>query len=503
MNKICHTLFLMLCLFSQATAAYAQTTASVYAVLIGIDDYKNNEYITDLRYAVADTKALYNALTNEGKVKKENIKMLLNSEATEAKIKAAVFTWLPSVAKAGDSVVIYFSGHGWAAKRVSYWVTYESTFARNDGEVKLEQGIDLEELRLWVSPPRIDSSITVTLLIDACNSGADSAKFTEKKDFRNALNDKILKKMRDEKEEKNRKGLRGGSKGIDLKSLNLTGRGRVTIASSTQEQYSVEIPELGHGAFTYALIEALKGKADKMPKDGVVTVQELQAYLGTRVSELARRHKGHEQTVVTHGTVVGNVPLSFPGGAALRQASINLTSNKDDATIEVYREKKDGRYESFASYKGVRRQEVRLPAGRYRIVGIGGSVKKEKYVALLEDDSQGIDFDFEGSVDFGKWPHAAMGLGGGIVVVGATVHIMAATGVFGNQFSTINTASNAAYALYAVGGVLVVTGLILYFTNPARSRAQGSASRSFLERPSMAQGVHQKEKSSLLFEGGM
>ena len=52
------------------------------------------------------------------------------------------------------------------------------------------------------------------------------------------------------------------------------------------------------GIFTYAILEALKGKADKdgYEPDGVVTTDELGVYLDKEVSELARKYgKGEAQ----------------------------------------------------------------------------------------------------------------------------------------------------------------------------------------------------------------
>ena len=67
------------------------------------------------------------------------------------------------------------------------------------------------------------------------------------------------------------------------------------MASAGSEQFASEFAALGHGIFTYALIEALSGKADGAPADGKVTIYELKSYLDDQVPELSIKHKGKPQ----------------------------------------------------------------------------------------------------------------------------------------------------------------------------------------------------------------
>jgi uncharacterized caspase-like protein len=67
------------------------------------------------------------------------------------------------------------------------------------------------------------------------------------------------------------------------------------MAAAGSEQYATEVRSLGHGLFTYTLLEALAGQADGAPRDGNVTVYELKAYLNDQVPELSKEHKGSIQ----------------------------------------------------------------------------------------------------------------------------------------------------------------------------------------------------------------
>ncbi len=67
------------------------------------------------------------------------------------------------------------------------------------------------------------------------------------------------------------------------------------MAAAGSEQYATEVESLGHGLFTFTLLEALGGGADGAPRDGNVTVYELKAYLNDQVPELSMEHKGSTQ----------------------------------------------------------------------------------------------------------------------------------------------------------------------------------------------------------------
>jgi len=70
---------------------------------------------------------------------------------------------------------------------------------------------------------------------------------------------------------------------------------------------SIELPELGHGIFTYYLVEGLKGAAD-LNKDGIVTVQELYEYLEQQVAKKSRSVGGNQHPVMK-GEMEGALPL--------------------------------------------------------------------------------------------------------------------------------------------------------------------------------------------------
>ena len=97
------------------------------------------------------------------------------------------------------------------------------------------------------------------------------------------------------------------------------GKGRVTFSSSDGAERSVELPELGHGAFTYYLAQGLRGEAD-VAGDGVVTADKLWNYLRGKVAEVSRK-VGQPQTPILAGEMSHDLPLTLnPAAASERQA---------------------------------------------------------------------------------------------------------------------------------------------------------------------------------------
>ena len=85
-----------------------------HALLIGVSDYAD-ERITDLEGPQFDVSALRKVLIENWEYPPANIKTLVNEQATEVGILAAIDR-LAAESNSGDSLLIYFSGHGTSAR---------------------------------------------------------------------------------------------------------------------------------------------------------------------------------------------------------------------------------------------------------------------------------------------------------------------------------------------------------------------------------------------------
>ena len=90
-----------------------------YAVIVGISRYRNLADKDQLQFAERDAQAIFTALISPegGNFRVENVHVLTNEKATLANVRREIDTWLPSVAKEDDRVLIYFAGHGFMYQR--------------------------------------------------------------------------------------------------------------------------------------------------------------------------------------------------------------------------------------------------------------------------------------------------------------------------------------------------------------------------------------------------
>ncbi|MGH7340643.1 MAG: caspase family protein, partial [Candidatus Rokuibacteriota bacterium] len=88
-------------------------------------------------------------------------------------------------------------------------------------------------------------------------------------------------------------------------------RGRLVITASRPNEVALESADLGHGLFTYYLLEGLAGKADRN-SDGIVTVAELYPYVEDQVERKSRAAGGRQRPQMK-GEIDGTLPLSRLG----------------------------------------------------------------------------------------------------------------------------------------------------------------------------------------------
>ena len=79
-----------------------------------------------------------------------------------------------------------------------------------------------------------------------------------------------------------------------------------------KEEVSEEREDLGHGVFTYYLLEGLRGSAD-MDHDGIITVDEAYGYVSKKVPEVT----GQNQHPIKKGLKQGGGGLLIIGEGQL------------------------------------------------------------------------------------------------------------------------------------------------------------------------------------------
>jgi len=257
-----------------------------WAVIIGVGRYQSTD-IPSLRYTVPDAESLYQLLVGSGGFKKEHV-LLMTDKAdkppTLRNIKWALGTFLARSAKKDDTVVIFFAGHG--APEV------DQRGVERDGLAKYLIPTDADPDDLYSTALPMDEMQTIfgrveaermVVFLDACYSGAAGGRtFSSKRTRAANVDDQFLERL-------------------------TRSKGRAIITASRPSEVSIELPELGHGIFTYYLVEGLKGAAD-LNKDGIITVQELYEYVEQKVSAKSRSVGGNQHPVMK-GEMEGALPL--------------------------------------------------------------------------------------------------------------------------------------------------------------------------------------------------
>ncbi len=257
-----------------------------WAVVIGVGDYESRA-IPRLRYSVADADAVYQTLIGPGGFKKEHV--LLLTDKTERKptfrnLKWALGTFLARSAKKDDTVLIFYAGHGAPET--------DPRGLERDGLAKylIPSDADPDDLYSTAFPmdelqtifARIEAERVVAFL-DACYSGAAGGRtFSAKRTRAGSVDEIFLERL-------------------------TRSKGRAIVTASRPAEVSIELPELGHGIFTYYLVQGLKGAAD-VNRDGIVSLQELYEYLEAQVSAKSRAVGGHQHPVMK-GEMEGVLPL--------------------------------------------------------------------------------------------------------------------------------------------------------------------------------------------------
>jgi len=249
----------------------------MWAVVVGISRYKA---VSPLMFADSDARAFHDYLLNQLGLPKDQITLLTNQDATLFNLRRTLGTDLKRKVGPQDTVIIYFAGHGVPEP--------DSTSPDEDGLEKYLVPYDAQPDDLYTTamPMREIEVIfqrlaaeRVIFLADTCFSGAAGGRTFSTGSRRALVSDAFWTRL-------------------------AKGRGRVILSASRANEVSVENDDLGHGVFTYYVLEGLRGKAD-FDRDGVITVDELYTYIADKIPAAT----GQNQHPVKKGEVEGQLVL--------------------------------------------------------------------------------------------------------------------------------------------------------------------------------------------------
>ncbi|MBN2302468.1 MAG: caspase family protein, partial [Lentisphaerae bacterium] len=261
--------------------------ASAWAVIVGIAEYKyaGTGDLTNLIFADDDALSFARTLLNQG-WRSSHIKLLVNSEATQRNIMIALESWLTK-ASSEDLIVLFWSGHGFPDPEDQEKVY----FACHDTDVTIPAtGYRMDKVRASLEEKK---SKNVVVVADTCHAG------------------KILTR---------------GNKGVSiishvdkLRREDLIPKGWIFMVSADTDRQAIEHSSWSNGAFTKCLLDALAGKADGYEsmgaRDGIITMNELRAYVRSVMPEETQRVLGvAKHPIITTSTgdpAIWNLSLGF------------------------------------------------------------------------------------------------------------------------------------------------------------------------------------------------
>jgi hypothetical protein len=230
----------------------AEISGEKVAIIIGIENYSEAPKAT---HANLDAKYFFDYARKAFGTKKQNIKLLINQEATFVKTNVTLTKWLRSRIKSNQTdLIIFFAGHGLASNdgKELYLLTQDS-----DTDLLSKTALSRSELFAEIIKLKPKS---VTMFLDTCYSGVsrdEQMLLASARPIRVTVSDQ--KVVPD----------------------------NFTIFSATKlNQISSGLSGAKHGIFSYYLMKGLEGKADSN-NDKKLTNRELMTYMDENVSRKA------------------------------------------------------------------------------------------------------------------------------------------------------------------------------------------------------------------------
>ena len=274
-----------------------------WALLVGVSKYAQEDL--SLKYAARDAKRLREVLLQPtaGAFAEDHVLMLVDDEADLAGLNRALRTFLKRPAT-NDLVVLFFACHGsFDPERPGnlYLLPHDADLQDISGT-----GLPMREIDLALRETL--HSQRVVVLMDACHSGGVGGRAGGLRAAKAEAND--LNQY--------------------LNALSVSRGGVSLMTSAMANESSLEGSEWGrgHGVFTHFLLEGLKGKADREPRDGVITVGKLFDY----VTEQVKQATGGHQHPHIGATADRDLPLAVMAASSAEQ-HVELACALRDAAL--------------------------------------------------------------------------------------------------------------------------------------------------------------------------
>ena len=232
---------------------------NLHILTIAVDKYRDGDL--QLKYSRADADGVAELLQGKGAGLFGSITRhtLTDSEVTKEKLEET-FASIGKKIRREDMFILFVAGHGITYSKDGAFYFLPVNFRYSQDEDIPKTGVSMNDFKRYLANIQASKSL---LLLDTCNSGS----FAEAIASRGILEKTAINKL---------------TRAV----------GRHTIVASSRTQVALEGYE-GHGAFSWTLLDGMKGKAAN--QKGQITVNSLVSFVETALPELTYKKWGFEQ----------------------------------------------------------------------------------------------------------------------------------------------------------------------------------------------------------------
>lgn len=245
----------------------------LFLLTVGVNQYRNPKY--SLNYARPDAEAFTEIIRKETTSLFEEVIVttLIDAEASRENLINA-FNEIKTASNEQDLFIFYYAGHGVMSsgdigKPTFYMVLPAVTKLYGSDQMLMDLAISAEEIKQFSMEINAQKQIYI---VDACQSGGALESFAS----RGVAEEKAIANL-------------------------ARSTGTFWLSATGSEQFASEFKTLGHGIFTYVILEGLKGAANSGEMNRNITIRELSAFIENRVPILSEEYKGTPQYPASYG----------------------------------------------------------------------------------------------------------------------------------------------------------------------------------------------------------
>ena len=158
--------------------------AARVGLFIGVNKYQNEKLCTPAERFRLGAELLAKVFVERGGVEAQDAKTIVAEQATRANIEEAIVKWLPSVSQPGDTVFIFYAGHGTTIKNLDGSKPdgrdgLISTYDNNPGDgIKTQEEFEARLRKQLISDEALARWLEelngrqIVLMLETCHAGA-------------------------------------------------------------------------------------------------------------------------------------------------------------------------------------------------------------------------------------------------------------------------------------------------------------------------------------------